>query len=543
MYESGQPLHAFDYAKLLGEKIIVKNALEGERFTTLDGTDRILSSSTLMIYDNERPVAIAGVMGGLNSEISASTTSVIIESACFEPSSIRRTAKRLGISSDASYRFERGTDPNGTVFAADRAAMLLAEIAEGRVQKGVVDVYPKKIKERKIGLRISRLNKILGTTISSAQVKKMLPPIGIKVRSASGGNFVCAIPTFRPDLEQEIDVIEEIARLYGYSNIADTMAATVDFSHHISSRTMVDDIRCSLEGLGFNEVVGNSLIDENIAKLFSDNIVQIKNPISKDLSAMRPSMICSMLQTVFYNSNYGTNDIRAFEIGRTYEKVDKTARGAVVPGFLEKKTLSLCLSGRKNQVGWYSDDRIVDIYDMKGVVEGLLNKILLDKFQFICYDSRSALTEETIAVEKNGTYIGFLGKVKRELLEKFSLENDVYVSELSIEESTQEEKGFKSYIPSPKFPPVTRDLAFIVDKKILVESVERVIRSSGTPLLKKATLFDVFEGEPLKEEKKSLAFALEMTSLEKTLTEAEADAVIKKVVSDVCGKFGAEFRS
>ena len=421
--------------------------------------------------------------------------------------------------------------------------MLLAEIAGGRVQKGVVDVYPKKIKERRIGLRLSRLNKILGTTISSSRVKKMLPSIGIKVRSASGGNFVCTAPTFRPDLEQEIDLIEEVARLYDYSNIADTMAATVDFSHHISSRTVVDDIRCSLEGLGFNEVVANSLIDENVAKLFSDNIVQIKNPISKDLSAMRPSMVCSMLQTVFYNSNYGTNDIRAFEIGRTYKKVDKTGRGAVVRGFLEKKTLSLCLSGRKNQVGWYSDDRMVDIYDMKGVVEGLLNKILLDKFQFICYDSRSALTEETIAVEKNGTYIGFLGKVKRELLKKFSLENDVYVSELSIEELTQEEKGFKSYIPSAKFPPVTRDLAFIVDKKILVESVERLIRSSGAPLLKKATLFDVFEGEPLKEGKKSLAFALEMTSLEKTLTEAEADAVIKKVVSDVCGKFGAEFRS
>ena len=310
-------MHAFDYAKLLGEKVIVKNALEGEKFTTLDGTERTLSSSTLMICDNERPVAIAGVMGGLNSEISDSTTSVLIESACFEQSSIRRTAKQLGISSDASYRFERGTDPNGTVFAADRAAMLLSEIAGGRIQKGIVDVYPKKIKERTIDLRLSRMNKILGTTIPASRVKKMLPPIGIKIRAASGGNFVCTVPTFRPDLEQEIDVIEEIARLHGYSNIADTMAATIDFSHHISSRNMVDDIRCSLEGLGFNEVVTNSLIDENIAKLFSENIVQIKNPISKDLSALRPSMVGSMLQTVFYNSNYGTNDIRAFEIGRT----------------------------------------------------------------------------------------------------------------------------------------------------------------------------------------------------------------------------------
>jgi phenylalanyl-tRNA synthetase beta chain len=543
MYETGQPLHAFDYDTLQGKKIIVKNAYEGEAFTTLDGTKRTLSSSMLMICDSERPVAIAGVMGGLNSEISDTTTSVLIESACFEQSSIRGTSKRLGISSDASYRFERGTDPNGTLLAADRAAMLLVEIAGGHVQQGVVDLYPRKIKERTIGLRLSRVNKVLGTSVTAAQVKKMLPPIGIKIRSASGRNFVCTVPTFRPDLEQEIDIIEEIARLYGYSNIADTMATTINFSHCIPSNGTAANIRSSLEGMGFNEVVTNSLIDENVARLFSDNIVQIKNPISKDLSALRPSMMSSMLQTVFHNSNYGTNDMRVFEIGRVYEKIDKTALGAVLPGFLEKETLSLCLSGRRNQVGWYSDDRMVDIYDIKGVVECLLNKILLDKFQFICYDSRSALTEETIAIEKNGTYIGFLGKVKRELLKKFSLESDVYVSELSIKELTQEVKGFKSYIASPKFPPVTRDLAFIVDKKVLVESVERVIRSSGAPLLKKATLFDVFEGETLKEGKKSLAFALEMTSSEKTLTEAEADAVIKKVVSDVSGKFGAELRS
>jgi len=543
MYESGQPLHAFDYDTLRGKKIVVKNALDGEKFTTLDGTEHTLSSSTLMICDNERPVAIAGVMGGLNSEISNSTTSVLIESACFEQSGIRRTAKRLGISSDASYRFERGTDPNGTLFAADRAVILLAEFAGGHVHSGTVDVYPKKIREKGITLRLSRANKVLGTSLVAAQIKKMLPPIGIKIRSVSAGSFVCAAPTFRPDIEHEIDIIEEIARLYGYSNIPDSMSTTIELTHRLTGRNAANDIRTSLEGLGFNEVVTNSLIDENVARLFSEKIVHIKNPISKDLSAMRPNMVCSVLQTVYFNSNYGTNDIRVFEIGRTYHKAEKDDPGAVIPGYLEKKTLAICLSGRKNQVGWYADDRPVDIYDIKGVVEGLLNKILLDKFQFICYDSHSALTEETIAVEKNGTYIGFLGKVKRDLLKKFSLESDVYVSELSIEELTEEEEGFKSYVPSSKFPPVTRDLAFIVDKKVLVESVDRVIRSSGAPLLKKNTLFDIFEGEPLQEGKKSFAFALEMNSTERTLTEAEADAVIKKVVADVCSQLGAELRS
>ena len=543
MLETGQPLHAFDYDKLRGKKIVVKNAAEGDKFTTLDGVDRSLSSSMLMICDGERNVAIAGVMGGLNSEISEMTTSILIESAYFQPSSIRKTAKRLGLSSDASYRFERGTDPNGTLFAADRAASLLEEIAGGIVQKGAIDIYPKKIKERTIGLRLDRANKILGTTIRANRIKKILLPIGIKLRTASGGKFACSVPTFRPDLEQEIDIVEEIARLHGYTNIPDSMGSMIDFSQHRTNNNAVDDIRNSLEGIGFHEVVTNSLVEESVAKIFSEDIVRIKNPISKDLAAMRPSMVGSMLQTVFYNSNYGTSDIRVFEIGRTYKKVDRSFPKTTVPGFLETKTLAICMAGRKNEVGWYSSDVAVDIYDIKGVVEGLLNKILLDKFQFIYYDSRSPLTEETIAIEKDGTYIGSLGKVKKDLLKKFSLESDVYVAELTIENLIPEEKSFKNYTPSSKFPPVTRDLAFIVEKKVLAEDVNRLIRTSGAPLLKSVTLFDVFEGEPLKDGKKSFAFALELNSVEKTLTEGEADAVIKKIISDVCGKFGAELRS
>ncbi|MGA7162259.1 MAG: phenylalanine--tRNA ligase subunit beta [Bacteroidota bacterium] len=543
MHETGQPLHTFDYDKILGKKIVVKNASEGEKFTTLDGVERTLASSTLMICDGERAVAIAGVMGGSNSEISDSTTSVLIESACFEHSGIRKTAKQLGISSDASFRFERGTDPNGTLFAADRAAILLAEIAGGRIQKGVVDVYPKKRKGRTIQLRLSRANKILGTSIPADRIRKLLTPIGIKIRRKSNENFVCVAPTFRADLEQEIDIIEEIARLFGYANIPDKMVTAIDFSGRITGHDKVDEIRHSLEGLGFNEVVTNSLVDDNIAKAFAVNIVRVKNPISKDLSALRPSMVISMLQTVFHNFNNGTKDIRVFEIAKTYQRVEKAEADTIIPGFLEKKVISLCLAGRRNQLGWDTEDRLIDIYDLKGVVEGLLDKILLDKFHFIYYDSHSPLTEETIAVEKNGTYIGFLGKVKGELLKKFSLESDVYVSELSIEELTREGEEFRSYIPASKFPPVTRDLAFIVEKNISSESVGQLIRASGAPLLKKVTLFDVFSGEPLRVGKKSFAFALELNSSDKTLTEEEADTVIRKVVSDVCAKFGAELRS
>ncbi len=543
MYECGQPLHAFDYSRIQGAKIIVKNAKEGEKFITLDDSQHSLSSTTLMICDAERPIAIAGVMGGINSEINNSTTSVLIESAYFEHTGIRKSAKQFGISSDASYRFERGTDPNGTLFAVQRAAILLTELAEGVVEKGIVDVYPKKLKGRKIEVRISRANDVLGSNISLSEAKRHLHSIGITVQSTKGGSLVCVTPTFRPDLEQEIDLVEELARLHGYSKIEDKMESTIDFSNRESVVNNMDEVKRSLEGMGFSEVVTNSLIDDSLVSPFSENIVRIKNPISAELSAMRPSTLYSMLQTVFYNANYGTKDIKFYEIGRTYSRVEGTGAKTLIPGIREQEVLSLCISGRRNPLSWYDPEEMVDIHDLKGAVESLLGKILLDKFQFICYDSHSALTEETIAVETNGTYIGFLGKVKAELLKKFSVESDVYVSELSVEELVHGKREYRNYVPSSKFPSVRRDLAFVVEKSILSEALESRITLSAGPLLSKVTLFDVFEGKPLPPEKKSFAFALELNSNEKTLTEKEASNVIDVVVKDVCQEFNAELRS
>ncbi len=543
MIECGQPLHAFDYDRIQGKQIVVRSASEGEKFVTLDQKEHALSASTLMICDAKKPIAIAGVMGGMNSEISISTTSVLIESAYFDPASIRKTAKQLGISSDAAYRFERGTDPNGTLFAANRAAELMKELANGKIHKGAVDEYPRKINERRIDVRIVQVNRVLGTALVASDVKKYLPPIGIRVVENSKGRLKCIAPTFRPDLEQEIDIVEEIARIHGYANIADKMVSAIDFSGMTTSPDEFHDIRRFLEGSGFSEVVTNSLVDVRTAQMFSDRVVRIMNPISQDLSAMRPSSVCSMLQTVSHNTNYGTKDLRLFELGRTYETVRKEEEGHPVPGYAEKKVLALCLSGRREQRGWDSSEKGVDIYDMKGVVESLLNKILLDKFHFICYDSHSALTEQTIAIEKNGTYVGFVGKVKAELLRTFSIENDVYVSELNVQDLVQSDEGARSYSPSSKFPIVTRDLAFVVERNILAEDLQRHIAKIGGKLLTQIVLFDIFEGKPLSENKKSLAFSLQLNSFEKTLTEEEVDSVVNGIVADIHKTFGAELRS
>ncbi|HTR82010.1 MAG TPA: phenylalanine--tRNA ligase subunit beta [Bacteroidota bacterium] len=543
MFEFGQPLHAFDGDLIHKKKIIVRNASDGEKFVTLDGIERTLTASTLMIWDADRPIAIAGVMGGMNSEISASTTSVFLESAFFNPSSVRKTAKRLGILSDAAFRFERGTDPNTTVDAVDRAASMLAEIAGGQVHRGVIDVYPKKIKDRRVRLRTERVNKLLGTNISAPSMKKMLASIGISTQSKSKGVMLCTVPTFRPDIEQEIDLVEEVARLHGYTKIEDKMMSNIDFSHRSSHGDALAQLRNALCGLGFNEVVTNSLIDQTLVKPFSPNVVEIKNPISKDLSALRPSTVFSMLQAVYHNINYGNGDLKLFEIGRTYEKVAKEIPTAFIQGYKENGVISVCMTGKRNTVSWNSSGRSIDIYDLKGVVQALLDKILLDKFQFIYYDSRSPLTEETIVVEKDGTYVGFLGKVKADLLKKFSVESDVYVSELSISELVQTQKKFKMYVPPTKFPSVRRDLAFIVAKDVLFEAIERQVVLEGGHLLKGVTLFDVFEGKPLPEGKKSFAISVELNSAEKTLTEDEAAKVIDRVVKGVSQAFGAELRS
>ena len=543
MLEYGQPLHMFDFDRLEAKKIVVRDAAEGERFRTLDGVDHQLDGKALMICDGKKPVAIAGIMGGANSEITEATRSVLIESAFFEKRGIRRTARKLGKSTDASYRFERGTDPNGTRVAVDRAAALLAELGGGTVISGAVDVYPRKIKEGRVRLRVAHVNRVLGSSFVASDIPKLLTPIGIRAQSKGGGIFSCTIPTFRPDIEGEIDLVEEIARRAGYSSIEDKMVSTIDFSRKPFLPSGSAMLRDALEGMGFSEIVTNSLLDAETLRTGWPRLVEVKNPISKDLSALRPSMVYSALQTVAHNANQGTLDLRVYELGRTYAKSQNSGTGTFVKGYVEEEVLSICMTGKREPNSWDSKPGNVDIFDLKGVIATLLGKIPLDKIRFICYDSRSPLTEQTIAVEKNGTYIGFLGKVKADLLRVFSVESDVYVSELSVSALVQGEGHVRKFVSPSRFPSVHRDLAFILEKDVTMESVEAQIRESAGRLLRGIALFDLFEGKPLPSGKKSLAFSLDLNSSERTLTEDEAARVIDGVVRDVRKKFNAELRS
>ncbi|HEY6952417.1 MAG TPA: phenylalanine--tRNA ligase subunit beta [Bacteroidota bacterium] len=541
LMETGHPLHAFDYDKLSGHTIVVKRAQEGTRFTTLDGKARTLNGETLMICDAERPVAVAGVMGGGNSEISDATTNVLIESAYFDPRSIRKTSKLLGLSTEASYRFERGADIGITAYAVDRAAGMIQELTGAEVLKGVLDAYPRRRKPASVRLRVSRTNQILGTSLSQNEIKGLLSRLEFRSAAVGRDSLTVRIPTFRVDCSQEIDLIEEVARVHGYNDIETKTLSSIDFSRAVFSDRAETDIRNYCSNAGFNEMVANSLQDEATAALAGLPTVKMLNPVSIDMSTMRASLIPGALQIVRHNRNHGNKHLRLFELGKVYS-VGEAGSADPLEQFHEEDRLLIVMSGKPVTAGTGVTPRETDILDLKGEVEALLSKVCLDKYRFIYYDTRSALTDSTISIEINGVEAGFLGRVKGELARKFDIDEHVFVCELTLEGISKGMEGERKYVQLPKFPSVTRDLAFVVDVAVTQLSLEQAIRESGKPLLASVILFDEYSDEKLGAGKKSLAYALEFQSPDHTLNDREIDQVIGRVVEAARTKCGAVLR-
>ncbi len=542
LMELGQPLHAFDYDKLADHTIVVKRAKQGEQFVTLDGKLRSLATETLMICDAEHSVAIAGVMGGVNSEITDTTTNILIESAFFDPSSIRKTSKLLGLSTEASYRFERGTDIGITNFAADRAAQMIQEIGGGEVLRGSIDVYSHKRKDLKIRLRTSRTNQILGTKLSKNEVKACLGWAGIAAKPLAGDVLEATVPTFRVDIEQEIDLIEEVARVYGYNNIETKTLSAIDFSEEVSSDKLETDIRNYFSNAGFNEMVANSLQDEATASLPGLPTVKMLNPVSAELSTMRTSLVPGALQVVRHNRNYGNKYLRLFEIGKVYTTQQPQGKD-LLSGFKEERRLLVVMTGKPVASGIGVQPRETDILDIKGEAEAFLTRLCLDKYRFISYDTRDALTDSRISIEINGVSAGFLGRVQEEVARNFDIEDPVFVCELGLEVLAGGVKSEATYVPLPKFPPVTRDLAFVVEDTVTQESLANAILESGKPLLVSVVLFDEYRDDKIGAGKKSLAYALEFQSQDHTLKDQETDPVVARIVDAARKSCGAILRS
>jgi len=541
MHECGQPLHAFDLDQLAGKKIIIRSTKEDSKFTTLDSKERKLPVGSLMICDAEKPVAVAGVMGGENSEISDSTKNVLIESAYFNPSSIRKTAKAMGLSTDASYRFERGTDPSNTVYAAERTANLIAELAGGEILGGVLDVYPKKIKEKKIKLRYSRVEKILGYVVPEKSIISILRKLGIEIVDEIKDGINVTVPTYRPDIGREIDLIEEIARIYGYDEIPAVSRISITLGEKKDASAFADKIRQAANALGFYEMINNPLQSEKLASI-SGNPISLKNPLSLDMQCLRTSLLTGALNVVSQNIKYGERDLLLFEIGDAFNKNnDRKIKG--FKDFTENQKIILVLTGNYLQNEWNQDEKASDIYTLKGLLKSFERKILLDN---VLNDSyyHSEETEFDLQITKKfgKKVIGQGGSVKNDVLKQFDIDQEVYCFEFDLEELSKIKIKDRTYSEPLRFPKVIRDFAFTFDKSVKFGEVQEFILSEGSATLKSVNLFDLFEDESLGDDKKSLAFTLEFYSSERTLTEDEVEKEFNKLIMAVTNKFKAKLR-
>jgi phenylalanyl-tRNA synthetase beta chain len=542
LMEYGHPLHAFDYDKLTGHKIIVKTAQEGEKFVTLDGKERTLNLETLMICDDEKPIAIAGIMGGANTEISNETKNILIESAYFDPRSIRRTSKKLGLSTEASYRFERGADINITLEAVNRVAQMIQELTGGELLKGALDAYPKKRKTVKVKARISRISSIIGTSLSKVRIVPLLRKINFAARSVSNDEILVTVPSFRNDVLEEIDVIEEVARVYGYNNIETKTRAAIDFSSYVRTDLLQNEIREYLIGSGFNEILTIGLQDEETMSLAGKHVIKVLNPVSAEMAALRTSLVTSALRIVHHNLNHGVKDLRLFEIGNVFLLNEDKSQN-LLSSYHEEERLLLVMSGNNMPVSYGNITRQVDMMDIKGEVKALLSKFCLDNYRFIYYDTHEVLSEPCVVIEIKGTYTGFFGKVREQITDKLDINEAVFVCELNLRAIRDGWVRDRKFSPLPKYPGVIRDLAFTVDAALPQESVEDVIRQSGRPLCTNVVLFDMYSGQQTGTDKKSLAYAIEFQSPDHTLTDREIDDALAKIIKAVQQQCNGVLRS
>ena len=537
LHEIGQPLHAFDASKING-KIIVKTLPSGTKFTTLDDVERTLHEEDLMICDEKGPLCMAGVFGGKNSGVTESTNSIFLESAYFNPVSVRKTAKRHALNTDASFRFERGIDSTITQYALKRAAMLIIEIAGGEITSDIVDINPKKLEDFPVFLNFEKTAKLIGQELPKETIKKILASLDIKVNSVSDAGLGLIIPSYRVDVQREVDVIEEILRVYGYNNIQFTkkLNATVANSARTEDYKIQNIIATQLNSLGFHEIMANSLTTPDYVRhsemLKEEFNVIIVNPLSGDLSAMRQSLLFSGLETVSYNINRRNGDLKLFEFGKTYHKLPS--------GFEENKHLSLFVSGKRSSENWSTPQNPSDFFLFKGYVSTVLERLGIHKIQNKPVESD--LFSEGIAIAcGNDTLVEF-GTIKKSILKHFDIKQEVFYADYNWNLILKLLSNKIKFTDIPKYPEVRRDLALLVDKSVAFDKIYTIARQSEKTLLKEINLFDVFEGENLPEGKKSYAISFTLQDNSKTLTDSQIEKIMNKLQSNFETELGASLR-
>lgn len=554
LHAVGQPLHCFDLSKVKGGKIVVRNAAEGTKFVTLDGVEHILDSRDLMICNVEEPMCIAGVMGGLESGVTEATTDVFLESAYFNPTSVRKSARRHGLNTDSSFRFERGVDPNGCKYALKLAALMIQELAGGTVCGDTIDIYPSVINPFNVTLRYDYLNSLIGKEIQPATVDSILRSLEIEIKERREGEIDLLIPTYRVDVQRPCDVVEDVLRVYGYNNVeyGDRVHSSLSYK---TATDCANDLRKliseQLTAAGFNEILNNSLTAE---KYYADNAewpasecVKLLNPLSNDLSVMRRTLLYGGLESIEHNINRKSQDLMMYEFGNVYKlntKAESTADKPLAP-YSEGARLALWMTGMMRQASWNHAAVEATAYDLKAVVGNVLSRLgITEKELTLKQQPGNSIYGAWLSVStRSGKAIGSLGILAKALLKVMGIKQPVVFAELDWDELVKLSlKKQVSYKPLPKSMPVTRDLAFLLDSSISLDEIVKTVNESERKLLRGVRLFDVYEGDKLPQGKKSYAISITLQDDERTLQDSEIDNVMNRIIKNVVNKYQAELR-
>lgn len=548
LFELGQPLHAFDLSKLATDEkgradIVVRRAAAGERMTTLDGVARELDSDMLVIADRSGAVALAGVMGGEETEVSDATVDVLLESACFAPRSISRTSRSLGLVSEASMRFERTVDRTGCVSAIDRAAALLVEVAGGEVLSGVVDVYPRPLDRVELHVGQETVARVTGADISASESERILTALGCDVTAVEGGHTVL-VPTFRPDLEREIDLVEEVLRVWGMERVEATLPGGRQRIGGLTQQ-QVGRVRIGrvLRAAGLNETMTYSFTDPTDAEraampLPDDELpVELLNPMSGEQAVLRRSLLPGLLRSVGYNQRRGVTDVHLYELGTVF----RTSAGRKQPK--ERMHVAGVLSGAWNAPEWNAPAVKLDFFDGKGILEVLMRELAVDRFRVREATLEHLQPGRTAEIMVGGEAIGWLGEVHPTVLERFEVQPTVVAFELDVDRLLRASREVRPFVDVPRFPAVEADVALVVPEAVTAEKVEQVMRSAGGKLLDGVRLFDVYRGAGIETGMKSMAFALSYRAGDRTLTAEEVESAHERLVRKVTGAVGGTLRS
>lgn len=551
LHEFGHPLHAFDVQYISGSKVIVKTLPEGTKFTTLDEQERTLSDKDLMICNDKEGMCIGGVFGGLKSGVTENTKDVFLECAYFNPTWVRKTARRHGLNTDSSFRFERGCDPNDTLYVLKRTALLIQEIAGGKIAGSVQDIYPNPIPKTIVELSYEKVNSLIGKEIEKETVKSILASLEITIDSEQPNSLKLSIPTYRVDVQRDVDVIEDILRIYGYNNIEIGESVKSNLSYQTATDKSYDlqnIVSERLSGCGFNEILNNSLTKEayytDATTYPASKCVYLLNPLSNDLNVMRQTLLFGGLESIAYNRNRKNADIKFYEFGNCYYyDADKKVEGETLKEYSEEFHLGLWLSGNNFGNSWVAADEKTSVYQLKAYVENILTQLGISSDKYEYTQLSNDIYSTGVTIQTRNRTLGTFGIVNKKVLKALDINTEVYFAELNWDALMKEiKKHTVTFAEISKFPAVSRDLALLIDKAVLFDEIEKIAYKAERKLLKEVSLFDVYEGKNLPEGKKSYAVNFVLQDDEKTLNDKQIDTIMKKIQTSLESGLGAQLR-